>query len=40
MHMLNDVMAAMLNGHWDEANLLFQTAKAAWQELRTATELR
>ncbi|XP_041075461.1 fanconi-associated nuclease 1 [Polyodon spathula] len=40
MHMLNDVMAAMLNGHWDEANLLFQTAKAAWQELRKATDLR
>ncbi|XP_058851216.1 fanconi-associated nuclease 1-like isoform X2 [Acipenser ruthenus] len=40
VHMLNDVMAAMLNGHWDEANLLFQTAKAAWQELSTATELR
>ncbi|XP_058855160.1 LOW QUALITY PROTEIN: fanconi-associated nuclease 1-like [Acipenser ruthenus] len=40
VHMLNDVTAAMLNGHWDEANLLFQTAKAAWQELSTATELR
>ncbi|RXM30069.1 Fanconi-associated nuclease 1 [Acipenser ruthenus] len=39
VHMLNDVTAAMLNGHWDEANLLFQTAKAAWQELSTATEL-
>ncbi|XP_043934417.1 fanconi-associated nuclease 1 [Protopterus annectens] len=38
-HMLNDIMVAMVNGHWEEAYQLYRTSKETWEELKHSTSL-
>ncbi|XP_067091145.1 fanconi-associated nuclease 1 [Osmerus mordax] len=39
MRTLQEVIAAMQAGHWDDARVLYTSAKAVWQELRMTHDL-
>lgn len=39
-HMLNDIIVAMINGHWEEAHQLYRTSKETWEDLKNSTFLR
>lgn len=40
MRALQDVVAAMQGGQWEEAMDLYTAAKSAWQELRKSHDFR
>lgn len=40
MRTLQDVIAAMQTGSWEDAHALYSTAKATWQEIKDSCDLR
>ncbi|XP_028679371.2 fanconi-associated nuclease 1 [Erpetoichthys calabaricus] len=39
MHMLNNISASMLSGHWEEAHQIYLAAKASWRDLALSADL-
>ncbi len=40
MRTLQEVIAAMQTGSWEDAHVLYATAKATWQEMKVSCDLR
>lgn len=40
MRTLQEVIAAMQTGSWEDAHVLYATAKSTWQEMKDSCDLR
>lgn len=40
MRTLQEVIAAMQTGNWEDAHDLYDTAKATWQEIKDSCDIR